>query len=142
MSLSPCLSLSVSFSLCLSLSPCLFLSLSLSLDVSRPEVEWIPTSSRTMVGTLSSFFFTFGQLILAGLGYWLRDWRKLQVAVCVPYILFFVYSWSVANQMLRLSVCLSLSLSLSLSLPLNRLIELYITFTNCSNYMIRLIRCV
>eukprot|EP00066_Takifugu_rubripes_P020216 XP_011609482.1 PREDICTED: solute carrier family 22 member 8-like [Takifugu rubripes] len=57
------------------------------------KVEWIPTKERTLVGTLTSFFFTFGQLILAGLAYWLRDWRKLQVVVCVPHFLFFAYSW-------------------------------------------------
>lgn len=47
------------------------------------------------MGTLSSFFFTFGQMVLAGLAYWLRDWRKLQVVVCAPHFLFFAYSWSV-----------------------------------------------
>ncbi|XP_037543120.1 solute carrier family 22 member 6 [Nematolebias whitei] len=57
------------------------------------KVEWIPTKSRTLVGTLTSFFFTFGQMILAGLAYWLRDWRKLQVFVCAPHFLFFTYSW-------------------------------------------------
>ncbi|XP_040907643.1 solute carrier family 22 member 6 isoform X2 [Toxotes jaculatrix] len=57
------------------------------------KVEWIPTKSRTLVGTLTSFFFTFGQMILAGLAYWLRDWRKLQVVVCAPQFLFFAYSW-------------------------------------------------
>ncbi|XP_041808603.1 solute carrier family 22 member 6 [Chelmon rostratus] len=57
------------------------------------KVEWIPTRERTLVGTLTSFFFTFGQMILAGLAYWLRDWRKLQVAVCAPQFLFFAYSW-------------------------------------------------
>uniref|UniRef100_A0AAQ5XN83 Solute carrier family 22 member 6 n=1 Tax=Amphiprion ocellaris TaxID=80972 RepID=A0AAQ5XN83_AMPOC len=57
------------------------------------KVEWIPTKSRTIVGTLTSFFFTFGQMILAGLAYWLRDWRKLQVVVCAPQFLFFTYSW-------------------------------------------------
>lgn len=60
-----------------------------------PEVEWIPTKERTLVGTLTSFFFTFGQMILSGLAYWLRDWRKLQLAVCLPHFLFFAYSWSV-----------------------------------------------
>ncbi|KAI1902634.1 hypothetical protein AGOR_G00017970 [Albula goreensis] len=74
---------------CTALAPtylayCIFLSL---------KVEWIPTKTRTVVGTLSSFFFTFGQLILAGLAYVLRDWRKLQVAVCAPHFLFFLYSW-------------------------------------------------
>ncbi|XP_076606703.1 solute carrier family 22 member 6 [Chaetodon auriga] len=57
------------------------------------KVEWIPTRERTLVGTLTSFFFTFGQMILAGLAYWLRDWRKLQLAVCAPQFLFFAYSW-------------------------------------------------
>uniref|UniRef100_A0A7N8XVB6 Solute carrier family 22 member 6 n=1 Tax=Mastacembelus armatus TaxID=205130 RepID=A0A7N8XVB6_9TELE len=56
-------------------------------------VEWIPTKERTIVGTLTSFFFTFGQMILAGLAYWLRDWRKLQVVTCAPQFLFFAYSW-------------------------------------------------
>uniref|UniRef100_A0A3Q4NB04 Solute carrier family 22 member 6 n=1 Tax=Neolamprologus brichardi TaxID=32507 RepID=A0A3Q4NB04_NEOBR len=57
------------------------------------KVEWIPTKTRTVVGPLSSFFFTFGQMVLAGLAYWLRDWRKLQVVVCAPHFLFFAYSW-------------------------------------------------
>ncbi|CAF97332.1 unnamed protein product, partial [Tetraodon nigroviridis] len=57
------------------------------------KVEWIPTKQRTLVGTLTSFFFTFGQMILAGLAYWLRDWRMVQLAVCLPHFLFFAYSW-------------------------------------------------
>ncbi|KAM4546614.1 solute carrier family 22 member 6 isoform 2-T2 [Fundulus diaphanus] len=57
------------------------------------KVEWIPTKTRTLVGTLTSFFFTFGQMILAGLAYWLRDWRKLQLVVCAPMFIFFAYSW-------------------------------------------------
>uniref|UniRef100_A0A669BA19 Solute carrier family 22 member 6 n=1 Tax=Oreochromis niloticus TaxID=8128 RepID=A0A669BA19_ORENI len=57
------------------------------------KVEWIPTKTRTVVGTLSSFFFTFGQMVLAGLAYWLRDWRKLQMVVSAPLFLFFTYSW-------------------------------------------------
>lgn len=47
------------------------------------------------MGTLTSFYFTFGQLILAGLAYWLRDWRKLHLVVCAPHIICFAYSWSV-----------------------------------------------
>ncbi|MED6274978.1 hypothetical protein CHARACLAT_021758 [Characodon lateralis] len=57
------------------------------------KVEWIPTKTRTLVGTLTSFFFTFGQMILAGLAYWLRDWRKLQLVTCAPQFIFFAYSW-------------------------------------------------
>uniref|UniRef100_A0A672FGW1 Organic anion transporter X n=1 Tax=Salarias fasciatus TaxID=181472 RepID=A0A672FGW1_SALFA len=80
---------------CSALSPtytayCVFRFLS---GMAVSEVEWIPTKQRTLVGTLTSFFFTFGQMILAGLAYWLRDWRKLQVAVCTPLFLFFTYCW-------------------------------------------------
>lgn len=97
-------SLSTSFPILL--SHCLHISLPLCLsDIDCfsftylfLEVEWIPTRERTLVGTLTSFFFTFGQMILAGLAYWLRDWRKLQVVVCAPHFLFFAYSWSVASK--------------------------------------------
>ncbi|XP_016347641.1 solute carrier family 22 member 6-A-like [Sinocyclocheilus anshuiensis] len=57
------------------------------------KVEWIPTKARTLVGTISSFFFTFGQMILAGVAYSLKDWRKIHVAVCLPFFAFFFYSW-------------------------------------------------
>uniref|UniRef100_A0A3B3ZHJ5 Uncharacterized protein n=1 Tax=Periophthalmus magnuspinnatus TaxID=409849 RepID=A0A3B3ZHJ5_9GOBI len=67
------------------------------------KVEWIPTKQRTLVGTLSSFFFTIGQLVLAGLAFWLRDWRKLQVVVCLPAFLFFAYSWLVSARWLMLN---------------------------------------
>ncbi|XP_019747489.1 solute carrier family 22 member 6 isoform X2 [Hippocampus comes] len=61
------------------------------------KVEWIPTKTRTLVGTLTSFYFTFGQLVLAGLAYWLRDWRKLHLVACAPHILSFAYSWWLAE---------------------------------------------
>lgn len=66
-------------------------------------MEWIPTKERTLVGTLTSFFFTFGQMILAGLAYWLRDWRKLQLAACAPFFVFFAYSWSVETFKINVS---------------------------------------
>uniref|UniRef100_A0A672RBX6 Solute carrier family 22 member 6-A-like n=1 Tax=Sinocyclocheilus grahami TaxID=75366 RepID=A0A672RBX6_SINGR len=57
------------------------------------KVEWIPTKARTLVGTISSFFFTFGQMILAGVAYSLKDWRKIHVAIGLPFFIFFFYSW-------------------------------------------------
>ncbi|XP_049597910.1 solute carrier family 22 member 6 [Syngnathus scovelli] len=61
------------------------------------KVEWIPTKTRTLAGTLTSFYFTFGQMLLAGLAYWLRDWRKLQLVVCAPHFLSFAFSWWLAE---------------------------------------------
>ncbi|XP_069036300.1 solute carrier family 22 member 6 [Lepisosteus oculatus] len=57
------------------------------------KMEWIPTKSRTLAGSISSFFFTFGQMLLAGIAYSLRDWRRLQVAVSAPFFLCFLFSW-------------------------------------------------
>lgn len=96
-SLSTCLQILLSYCPHISLSACLSEVDPFAFTYLSSEVEWIPTRERTLVGTLTSFFFTFGQMILAGLAYWLRDWRKLQVVVCAPHFLFFAYSWSVVT---------------------------------------------
>ncbi|XP_039610928.1 solute carrier family 22 member 6-A-like [Polypterus senegalus] len=56
-------------------------------------MEWIPTKSRACIGTLGSFGFTAGQLLLAGIAYSIRTWRKLQLSISVPFFFFFVCSW-------------------------------------------------
>ncbi|XP_068187583.1 solute carrier family 22 member 6-like [Antennarius striatus] len=57
------------------------------------NVEWTPIRVRTIVGTLGSISFTFGQVVMAGIVYWLRDWRKLQLAVSAPNFLFVALTW-------------------------------------------------
>ncbi|XP_033955641.1 solute carrier family 22 member 6-like isoform X2 [Pseudochaenichthys georgianus] len=56
-------------------------------------VEWIPTSVRTMVGTLTGYCYTVGQLILALIAYFIRDWRWLTLAVSLPFFVFFLIAW-------------------------------------------------
>ncbi|KAK5887416.1 hypothetical protein CesoFtcFv8_016020 [Champsocephalus esox] len=56
-------------------------------------VEWIPTSVRTMVGTMTSYSYTVGQLILALIAYFIRDWRWLTLAVSLPFFVFFLIAW-------------------------------------------------
>ncbi|XP_062867369.1 solute carrier family 22 member 6 [Trichomycterus rosablanca] len=56
-------------------------------------VEWIPTRIRTIVGTGTSYCYTMGQLILAGVAYNIQDWRWLTLAVSLPFYIFFLYSW-------------------------------------------------
>uniref|UniRef100_A0A8C6VST3 Major facilitator superfamily (MFS) profile domain-containing protein n=1 Tax=Naja naja TaxID=35670 RepID=A0A8C6VST3_NAJNA len=56
-------------------------------------VEWTPTKTRPVLGTINGCAYTTGQLVLAGLAYTFRDWHHLQLVVSLPYFLFFCYSW-------------------------------------------------
>ncbi|XP_067831613.1 uncharacterized protein [Heptranchias perlo] len=57
------------------------------------KVEWIPTRVRTSVAMIGNYLYTFGQLLLAGLAYGIRDWRWLQLTVSIPYFAFFLSAW-------------------------------------------------
>lgn len=56
-------------------------------------LEWIPTRVRTVVGTMSGYCYTLGQLILALMAYYIWDWRWLTLAVSLPFYVFFLYAW-------------------------------------------------
>ncbi|XP_070807508.1 solute carrier family 22 member 6-A-like [Pituophis catenifer annectens] len=56
-------------------------------------VEWTPTKTRAVLGTINGCAYTTGQLVLAGLAYTFRDWHHLQLAVSLPFFFFFCYSW-------------------------------------------------
>ncbi|XP_069750376.1 solute carrier family 22 member 6-A-like [Narcine bancroftii] len=56
-------------------------------------VEWIPTNIRTAVMTFCGYSYTFGQLLLAGIAYGIRNNRWLNFAVSIPFYVFFLYSW-------------------------------------------------
>ncbi|XP_023383298.1 solute carrier family 22 member 7 isoform X2 [Pteropus vampyrus] len=54
------------------------------------ELEWLDVGHRTVAGVLSSTFWTGGLMLLALVGYLIRDWRWLLLTVtlpCVPGIL-------------------------------------------------------
>lgn len=56
-------------------------------------VEWIPTRVRTVIGTLTGYCYTCGQLIFALIAYFVRDWRWLTLSVSLPFYVFFLISW-------------------------------------------------
>ncbi|VTJ50939.1 Hypothetical predicted protein [Marmota monax] len=56
-------------------------------------MEWTSARARPLVMTLNSVGFSFGQMLMAALAYGVRDWSLLQLAISVPFILSFVYSW-------------------------------------------------
>ncbi|XP_057555262.1 solute carrier family 22 member 7 [Hippopotamus amphibius kiboko] len=48
------------------------------------ELEWLDVRHRTVAGVLSSTFWTGGVMLLALVGYLIRDWRWLLLAVTLP----------------------------------------------------------
>ncbi|XP_058483460.1 solute carrier family 22 member 6 [Solea solea] len=56
-------------------------------------VEWIPTRVRTVIGTITGYCYTIGQLILVLIAYFIRDWRWLTLAVSLPFYVFFLIAW-------------------------------------------------
>ncbi|XP_003930946.3 solute carrier family 22 member 13 isoform X1 [Saimiri boliviensis] len=55
--------------------------------------EWVGPSWTTKAVVLSHCSFSFGQMALAGLAYYLRSWRLLQMAGTAPGFLLFFYFW-------------------------------------------------
>ncbi|XP_062323526.1 solute carrier family 22 member 13 [Osmerus eperlanus] len=55
--------------------------------------EWTGSKHRMLAGVITDYFFGFGYIILAGLAYLIRDWRKLQLAISAPGFLFIFYIW-------------------------------------------------
>ncbi|XP_047462085.1 solute carrier family 22 member 6 [Mugil cephalus] len=89
-----CAAFSTSFPLfCLFRFGCGMALSGLGLNTFSLIVEWIPTRVRTVVGTITGYCYTVGQLILAVIAYFIRDWRWLTLAVSLPFYVFFLYSW-------------------------------------------------
>ncbi|XP_041657511.1 solute carrier family 22 member 6 [Cheilinus undulatus] len=89
-----CAAFSTSFSLfCLFRFICGMSLSGMGLNTFSLIVEWIPTRVRTVVGTLTGYCYTVGQLILAVVAYYIRDWRWLTLAVSLPFYVFFLYAW-------------------------------------------------
>ncbi|XP_041035785.1 solute carrier family 22 member 6-A-like [Carcharodon carcharias] len=57
------------------------------------RVEWIPTRFRTYAEMVSSYIYTSGQILLAGIAHGIQHWRWLQFAISVPFFFFLFYSW-------------------------------------------------
>uniref|UniRef100_A0A3P8XCI0 Major facilitator superfamily (MFS) profile domain-containing protein n=1 Tax=Esox lucius TaxID=8010 RepID=A0A3P8XCI0_ESOLU len=55
--------------------------------------EWTCTQRRMLAGIFTDYFFGLGYMLIAGLAYLIRDWRKLQLAMSVPGFLFISYIW-------------------------------------------------
>ncbi|XP_061177652.1 organic cation transporter protein-like [Saccostrea echinata] len=58
-------------------------------------LEMVGPSKRVWAGIVIHVFFTIGLLYLAGVGYLLRDWQYISIAVAAPCALYLSYWWFV-----------------------------------------------
>lgn len=63
------------------------------LFTSNAGTEWTGSKQRMLAGIITDYFFGFGYIMLAGVAYLIRDWRKLQLAISAPCFLFVIYIW-------------------------------------------------
>ncbi|NXL85028.1 S22AD protein, partial [Alectura lathami] len=54
--------------------------------------EWVGVSYRPHAVLITHFFFAFGQMLLAGLSYGIRNWRLLEIAGSAPMFALFFYA--------------------------------------------------
>ncbi|XP_055468964.1 solute carrier family 22 member 7 [Psammomys obesus] len=57
------------------------------------ELEWLDVEHRTVAGVISTIFWTVGALLLALVGYLIRSWRWLLLAVTLPCVLGIISIW-------------------------------------------------
>ncbi|CAG0893104.1 unnamed protein product, partial [Cyprideis torosa] len=55
-------------------------------------VEWVGPSKRVLCGMVIMMFYTFGEILLAVMAFYVRDWRQLQLLSTVPSMLCFCYA--------------------------------------------------
>uniref|UniRef100_A0A1A8BNK5 Major facilitator superfamily (MFS) profile domain-containing protein n=1 Tax=Nothobranchius kadleci TaxID=1051664 RepID=A0A1A8BNK5_NOTKA len=55
--------------------------------------EWTCTKRRMLAGIITDYTFGLGYMLLAGVAYLIRDWRKLQLAISAPGFLLIFYIW-------------------------------------------------
>ena len=56
-------------------------------------MEVVGPSMRLWAGTLIHAFFATGQVILAGVAYYVRDWRDLELYLALPNAIYLTYYW-------------------------------------------------
>ena len=54
-------------------------------------MEFTGPAKRRFAGQIGAFFWVSGNLVLAGLGYAVRDWPTLQIVCAAPGVLFLLY---------------------------------------------------
>ncbi|XP_053908533.1 solute carrier family 22 member 6-A [Cuculus canorus] len=67
------------------------------LSIACLVVEWIPTPYRAVTVAITGFAYTLGQILLAAIAYAVPHWRWLQLTVSLPFFVFLLSSWWLAE---------------------------------------------
>ncbi|XP_044536712.1 steroid transmembrane transporter SLC22A24-like [Gracilinanus agilis] len=73
-----------------------FLGFSIScllLGTGSLAIEWITRPYRPMAVVIMSLYFSLGHLFLGVMAYGIQEWRQFQLALSVPFFVFFLTSW-------------------------------------------------
>ena len=65
----------------------------MSAAVTCSGIEWTDVKHRTFTGTVMSLSWSVGNMFLALLAYFIRDWRHLTLAVTAPCIAAIISWW-------------------------------------------------
>ena len=58
-------------------------------------MEYVGPSKRNLAGNVIHIFGSTGALYLILMSYLLRDWKKIQLCIGVPCVIYVVYIWYV-----------------------------------------------
>ena len=73
-------------------------------------MEMVGPKKRVVCGLVIELYFTVGELLVAGIAYWFRDWRTVVTVITVPVFCSLLY-WPVLPESVRLVdhvVCVTL----------------------------------
>uniref|UniRef100_A0A6I8MXP7 Major facilitator superfamily (MFS) profile domain-containing protein n=1 Tax=Ornithorhynchus anatinus TaxID=9258 RepID=A0A6I8MXP7_ORNAN len=70
---------------------------SIMMNTSSLLMEWATKETRATVMTVNALSFSFGLVFLGGVAYAIRAWRLLQLILSIPFFVFFMYSWFLAE---------------------------------------------
>lgn len=66
--------------------------------------EWIGVSRRSWGACVTQLFGAVGQIVLAGMIYFIRDWRLAQLVTAAPHAVIAIYIWCALSPFITLEL--------------------------------------
>ncbi|XP_039278753.1 carcinine transporter [Nilaparvata lugens] len=60
------------------------------------SLELVGPNYRSFVTVMTCMFYTFGLIFLAAITYMERDWTQLSIVTSLPFVVYYIYWWSVS----------------------------------------------